>query len=190
MASQVNSIAMRDVLLNMLLGLTAVTIIALPLINPPETDADQGKQPGNMVVSIAWPEGGEDIDLWVKAPTEQVAVGYANRAGRVFNLLRDDIGTGMDELPLNYENAYSRGLPAGEYTVNVHYYRGAAPVPVAVEIRMGKQGEPAGLVFSETLTLAAQGQERTAISFTVDSDGAITAQNRVYRPLRVLPKKG
>lgn len=184
-----NHILFRDTLLNMLLGLTAVTIIALPMINPPAV-ADQGKQPGNMVVSIAWPEGSTDIDLWVKAPGDKIAVGYANRAGRVFNLLRDDIGTGLDELPLNYENAYSRGLPAGEYTVNVHYYRGGVPIPVAVEVRMGKQGQPAGLVFSDTVTLQAQGQERTAISFTVDADGKIVAQNKVYKPLRVLPKKG
>ena len=184
-----NHILFRDTLLNMLLGLTAVTIIALPLINPP-AQADQGKQPGNMVVSIAWPEGSTDIDLWVASPGDKIAVGYANRAGRVFNLLRDDIGTGLDELPLNYENAYSRGLPAGEYTVNVHYYRGGAPVPVAVEVRMGKQGQPAGLVFSDTVMMQAQGQERTAISFTVDADGKIIAQDKVYKPLRVLPKKG
>lgn len=184
-----NNTLFRDLLMNMMLGLTAVCL-ALMMV-PANPSVDSGKQPGNMIVSIAWPDGGfEDIDLWVSAPGEPVAVGYSNRAGQVFNLLRDDLGAAGDTMPLNYENAYSRGLPAGQYTVNLHYYRGGAPIPVAVEVRMGKQGQPAGLVFSDTVLLQAQGQERTAISFTVDADGKIVAQNKVYRPLRVLPKKG
>jgi hypothetical protein len=42
----------------------------------------------------------------------------------VFNLLRDDLGKAQDLTDNNYEVACSRGLPPGEYVVNVHMYRG------------------------------------------------------------------
>lgn len=64
-------------------------------------------------------------------------MGYSNKDGRVFNLLRDDLGHVSDPLGINYENAFSRGAPAGEYTVNVHLYgnrAGVYPVPVTIAV--------------------------------------------------------
>lgn len=184
-----NNTLFRDLLMNMLLGLTAVCLALMMVRANPSVDS--GKQPGNMIVSIAWPDGGfEDIDLWVSAPGEPVAVGYSNRAGQVFNLLRDDLGAAGDTMPLNYENAYSRGLPAGQYTVNLHYYRGTKPIDVDVEIRYGAVGAVTKLYFRETVTLNAQGQERTVISFTLDENGQVTATNRVFKALRHVVGKG
>jgi hypothetical protein len=64
-----------------------------------------------------------------------VPVGYSNKSGKVFDLLRDDLGMAQDMTDSNHEVAYSRGAPAGEYVVNVHMYRGVNvtyPIPVKV----------------------------------------------------------
>lgn len=182
-----NAILFRDLLMNMALGLTAVCIALLLAVKPVTSD-DQGKQPGNMVITAVWPSGPIDVDLWVKGPNEKIAVGYSNRAGRVFNLLRDDLGTMSDDLPLNYENSYSRGLPAGEYTVNLHYYRGVGDVPVAVEIRFGQTGQQAKLYLQETIGLRVAGQERTVVTFRLDEHGNVTGSNRIFKPLRAVGK--
>ena len=62
------------------------------------------------------------VDLWVKAP-DDIPVGYSNRGGLFFNLLRDDLGVYKDPTPINYEVAYSRGINPGEHIVNLHLYR-------------------------------------------------------------------
>ena len=69
-----------------------------------------------------------DVDLWVQAPRE-VPVGFWNLGGTTFNLLRDDLGGEGDATNENYEISYSRGIPPGEYVVNVHMY---GPLPYGV----------------------------------------------------------
>ena len=124
------SLLFRDVLMNVLLLFIAATIILLPHINPP-TQVEDAIPPGTMNVEIRWEDARNvDVDLWVKAPGDP-PVGFKRLGGKVFNLLRDDLGTWNDPLLLNYENAYSRGLPDGKYIVNVHYYRGTGEVVVA-----------------------------------------------------------
>ena len=82
------------------------------------------------MVEANWPpELDSDVDLWVQAPGD-VPVGYSNKGGAVFNLLRDDLGQQLDLSGLNYETAYSRGIVPGEYTVNLHLYRNRAATSV------------------------------------------------------------
>jgi hypothetical protein len=154
------------------------------LINPPAQDAEV-KAPGNLTVAIAWPQGPADVDVWVTGPGQPRATGYSNRAGRLFNLLRDDLGTAGDTTPLNFENAYSRGLPAGEYVINGHCYTCAAPVPVYFEVRVGAPGERQELLFSGTETIAPK-EERTFVRFKLDADGKVVpgSASRVFQKLR------
>jgi hypothetical protein len=56
-----------------------------------------------------------DVDLWVEAPGDR-PVGYSNKSGQIFSLLRDDLGKSQDITDFNYEIAYSRGMPAGGMT--------------------------------------------------------------------------
>ena len=87
------------------------------------------------MIEARWPDQLDtDVDLWVQVPGD-VPVGYSNKGGADFNLLRDDLGELADATRMNYEVSYSRGMPAGEYTVNLHLYRNsshAARVPVTV----------------------------------------------------------
>ena len=104
----------RDVLSLALLGFLAVIVLLLPHIAPSgKKNTSDAPVPGNVIVEITWPDTMDaDVDLWVQAPND-IAVGYSNKGGALFNLLRDDLGKTMDLSEINHESAYSRGLRAG-----------------------------------------------------------------------------
>jgi hypothetical protein len=166
----------RDVIMLALAGFVAMVILLLPHINPRGEQAKETTQPpGNVIVEVRWPdELDTDVDLWVEAPGD-VPVGYSNKGGTIFNLLRDDLGKRADATGLNYEVSYSRGIPAGEYTVNLHLYRNAAgvlPVPVTVVTSVKKSGkESSRQVLASNLELAREGEELTVFRFRLNEDG-------------------
>lgn len=171
----------QDVLLAMLLGVVAVVMFILPSVNPVST-TDPIDPPGNLVASAAWPAGAIDVDLWVKSPGDE-AVGYSRKSGKVWSLLRDDLGTSNDSTPLNYESAFTRGLPDGEYIVNVRCYgcAGKTPVPVSVEVRLAT-GE---LVWSGVVTLVSDKQEKTALRFVMRGGKVVPGSaSHVFREIR------
>jgi hypothetical protein len=178
----------RDFTLLMTLGFVAMVVWLLPHVNPPASEAD-ADPPGNVVMAITWPEGDIDVDLWVTGPGELTPVGYSNRGGVLFNLLRDDLGRLPDATPLNYENAYSRGILAGEYIVNVHCYRcPVVPQRVDAEVSVNdaSSGKAMRMIATTSLELTANGQEKTALRFKLDATGKLVADslNSVFRPLR------
>lgn len=184
-----NGTVFRDFTMLMVLGFVAMVIWLLPHINPPETDA-AAEPPGNVIVAIHWPEGNIDIDMWLMGPGEIKPVGYSNKSGRLFNLLRDDLGN--RDPHRNYENGFSRGIPAGEYIVNLHCYR-CPTLPIEVEVEVsrndGKPGKASLRVLAKTtVTLSKRGEEKTAIRFELDGDGSIVENsvNSVFRPLRAM----
>jgi hypothetical protein len=188
LARQASSTVFRDFTLLMVLGFVAMVVWLLPHVNPPSSQSD-ADPPGNVVVAITWPEGDIDVDLWVTGPGELNPVGYSNKGGVLFNLLRDDLGSMPDATPLNYENAYSRGLLEGEYIVNVHCYRcPVVPQNVDVEVSAndGAAGKGSRRIATTSLQLTANGQEKTALRFRLDATGKLVPDslNSVFRPLR------
>ncbi len=167
----------RDVIMLALAGFVAIVLLLLPHINPPATAQDGVSPPGNVIVELRWPDKMDvDVDLWVLAPGGK-PVGYSNKGGKIFNLLRDDLGRRSDSTDLNYEVSYSRGIPAGEYVVNVHLYRnrqGAYPVPVTViaSVKKTTQHSPRELVKTE-IELIRDGDEITAFRFRLDDKGRL-----------------
>lgn len=168
--------------------------IVLMQVNLTAQQDAEDSAPGNIMVEIQWPESEDiDVDLWVHAPGD-IPVGYSNLAGRVFNLLRDDVGTYMDPLSLNYENSYTRGLPPGEYTVNLHWFanrsaRSSVPVTVLVTLRPPQvSGGKTSLtrVFSNQVQLNAVGEELTVVRFEIDADGHLVrgSVNNIQQGLR------
>ncbi|QIG68663.1 hypothetical protein EVB67_013 [Rhizobium phage RHph_TM3_3_14B] len=155
------SILTRDLLMNFLMGLVALVILVLAAIAPAAKD-DPAQLPGNLVASIAWPAGAIDVDLWVQHG-DGMAVGYSHRSDRTWSLLRDDLGIANDSTDINMESAFTRGLPDGEYAINVRCFgcAGHVPVPVAVEVRLAE----GGVVWRGTVDLLKDKQERTAIRF-------------------------
>jgi hypothetical protein len=168
----------RDVIMLALAGFVATVILLLPHINPPGEAVDETTQPpGNVIVELRWPdEIDADVDLWVEAPGD-IPVGYSNKGGTMFNLLRDDLGKRADATGLNYEVSYSRGIVAGEYTINVHLYRNAAnvfPVPVTVVTSVKKSPkESARQLLASKVELVREGQELTIYRFRLSEDGSL-----------------
>ncbi len=167
----------RDVIFLALAGFVAMVLLLLPHLNPPAT-ADEGTPaPGNVIIEISWPNQTDaDVDLWVEAPGD-VAVGYSNKGGLIFNLLRDDLGGQSDVTEINYEVSYSRGVPAGEYTVNVHLYRdmsGQLPLSVNVSVSVKPTAQvSAKRILTTRVNLQHQGQEITAFRFSLDEKGGL-----------------
>jgi hypothetical protein len=116
-------------------------------------------------------------------------VGYSNKSGVVFNLLRDDLGHSGDPLSMNYEIAYGRGIFAGEYTVNAHLYRSADhrfPIPVHATVSVHDPQDHVRRILESTAELKFQGQEITIFRFKLEKDGSLVAGslNRIHKPLR------
>ena len=167
----------RDVIMLALLGFVTIVILLLPHLNPPSKRDASADPPGNVVVEIRWPdENDADVDLWVQAPGD-VPVGYSNKDGGVFNLLRDDLGHIQDLSSLNYEMAYSRGTPQGEYVVNLHLYRSrTTPLPIPVEVNIGirkSNNESLVTISSNKVQLSHEGQELTVIRFRLSQLGRL-----------------
>ena len=185
-------IVFRDLILLMLTGFVTVAVLMLAHINP-KAAAARAKDtapPGNVLVEATWPPGMDsDVDLWVQAPGD-LPVGYSNKGGAVFNLLRDDLGQQLDLSGLNYESSYSRGIVPGEYTVNLHLYRnraGLAAVPVTVIVSTKPtSADPARQVLMSKVELAREGQERTVFRFRLSERGDLVpgSVTSLQRPLR------
>jgi len=172
--------------------LDVLMIVILILIYVLKTDDDTSKAeeeipPGSVVVQAEWQEGIDvDVDLWVRAP-DDVAVGYSNKGSKYFNLLRDDLGTNGDVTPLNMEYSYSRGQPAGEYAVTLHYYNrfGEVPPVIVVKVRISAvQKKKTVILFERTVELVLTGQELTVQRFTLDEKGKVVGQSIIPVNLR------
>ncbi len=168
----------RDVIMLALAGFVTLVLLLLPHLNPRAKTQDAIRSPGNVIIEARWPdEMDADVDLWVQAPGD-VPVGYSNKGGAVFNLLRDDLGHTADMTGLNYEFSYSRGVPAGEYAVNVHLYRnhetGTIPVSIVVSVK-GSVNESAKQLLATKVTLEREGQELTAFRFRLDDKGRLVS---------------
>jgi hypothetical protein len=185
-----------DTALLMLGGFVLMSVLMMSVMNPPtrSSDADNVQAPGNVIIEAQWADKLDaDVDLWVQAPGD-VPVGYSNKGGRFFNLLRDDLGRAHDVTDYNYEVAYTRGTPAGEYVVNLHMYRGrAVSYPIAIKVVASVKRDVSGAarqLVTTTVELWKQGQERTALRFRLDSGGGLVRDsvNSLFKPLRVAAK--
>ena len=109
-----NDVVFRDVILLALTGFISMVILLLPFVNPPTEEESSTTPPGNVIIELFWDNKRDvDIDLWVKAP-DDIPVGYSNKGGIFFNLLRDDLGIYKDNSPVNDEVSYSRGISRGK----------------------------------------------------------------------------
>ena len=179
----------RDVITLALLGFVTIVILLLPHLNPPVQPTDDAPTPGNVVVELRWPDAVDaDVDLWVQGPGDG-PVGYSNKGGRIFNLLRDDLGFANDPGTLNYEVAYSRGRPGGEYVVNLHLYTNKSrnyPVEAEVVIGMKKQvGSGLKRIAYKKVKLLEMGQEVTVLRFKLDEDGELILGSLHDIPLKL-----
>jgi hypothetical protein len=163
-----------DLMTTMFFAFAVVVVMMLPLIHEVTKKEDAVAPPpqGNLSIELSWPDDMDmDIDLWVKSSADNIAVGYSNKGGVVFNLLRDDVGVSYDLSSQNMEITYSRGLPDGEYIINAHMFASRQlplPVPITVLVshRIDDKSSTNQLFLVKT-TLEGQGQEKTVARFKV-----------------------
>ena len=143
-------------------------------------------------IEITWERGkNTDIDLWVQGPGDK-PVGYSNTHGKVFDLVKDDIGSD-NPTENHYEIVFARNAPAGDYTVNVVWYADRvpggykeAPVDVNVTYIRGNTAHGAKTqLLKKTVYLQHVGQEITAIRFSLDENGNVITHKTttIYKPL-------
>lgn len=179
---------------DMLLAWGVIMLALFVLASPPRPKAAEQKQqpPGALTVQMFWPDDSDaDIDLWVRAPGDR-PVGYSNKDGAVFSLLRDDLGVINDTSGKNFEVAYSRTLPQGEFVVNCHSYSvrsSAPPIPVKVVVQIRRPGASTETLATVDAQLDRAGQEITVLRFRLDEHAALVpgSQNNLPTPLRSAP---
>lgn len=172
LADDDTEVVFRDVVFLMLAAFVAIVILLLAHINPPTKTETTDKNPGNLMIEIRWPDDIDvDVDLWVMSPGDK-PVGYKRKNGKVFDLLRDDLGRSSDITKLNYEFAYSRGAPEGEYVINVHMYnRKNHPDPVDIYVSVAIDSpitRKIVKILDKPVVLSKQSEELTVSRFRLD----------------------
>jgi len=177
-------VASKDVYLNGFAIVAAVLAIIIHLINPP-TQESTVPPPGNLVVTIVWPDGDTDVDIWIDGPKEPRFISYQNRTGIIWSLLRDDRGNIDDPMPLNMENAYSRTIYPGRYTFNLHCFRCSSGLPIPVFVEIETSGNVPKTLLQTEVTIVSNRQEITVVSFELTEDGAIVpgSEHNVFKKM-------
>ena len=189
--SNENDVVFRDVILLALTGFISMVILLIPFVNPPTEEESTSIPPGNVIVELFWDDKRDvDIDLWVQAP-DDIPVGYSNKGGLFFNLLRDDLGIYKDNSPVNYEVSYSRGISDGVYIANVHLYReDKAPFkPIIAELLVSvvdPDSNKRKQILRTSKKLDEVGKEITVFQFELDKKGKLNKNsiNNKYVMLR------
>ena len=180
-----------EFLFNALLGLVVMFVLAFLLINPVAKSGAIAPK-AEFLITLTWPDGRrEDVNLYVEDPAGNL-VRFRRREAGLMHLDRDDLGRSNDVIevdgqrvfnPLNQEVVSVRGILPGEYVVNLHLYRaaGAPSVPTTVEVE--KLNPTVLVMFYGQVVVNHQGDEQTAVRFSVRADGAAGKLNRLPKAL-------
>ena len=183
--SEEASVIFRDVILLALTGFIFMVVLLLPFVNPPTENENNTDPPGNVIIELFWDNNRDvDIDLWVKAP-EDIPVGYSNKGGLFFNLLRDDLGKYKDNSPINYEVSYSRGISEGTYIANLHLYREDKspfqPIDVKLVVSVvDPDTNQRKQILLSNKELSKVGEELTIFQFVLDKKGKLDKNSINY----------
>lgn len=192
--------AFTDLLFNALLGFVFMFAVAVIFMNPiAKTGEIETK--AEYLITVTWPDGNpSDVDTWTQDPAGNLTW-YAAKESGLMHLDRDDTGTTRDVItingktvvnPLNQEILSIRGIVPGEWTVNVQMYAydptglegaGGANPPIPVKIKLEKVNPSVRVLFYDTVELRNQGDEKTAVRFTIQADGEITDINQLPKKL-------
>jgi hypothetical protein len=186
-------VGFTDLLFNALLGFVVMFVLAYLMINPiARTGAVDAK--AEFLITLTWPDGRkDDVDLYVEDPAGNL-VWFREREAGLMHLDRDDLGLRNDLIeiggqqvinPLNQEVVSIRGIVPGEHVVNLHLYRAEGAMPVRAQVKVEKLNPRVEVVFYGDVVLRRQGDESTAVRFSVRPDGGFAGVNRL--PRRIVP---
>jgi hypothetical protein len=180
-----------DLLFNALLSFTFLFLITLLFLNPPAKSGIINPK-AEFLITVSWPDGDpNDIDTWVRGPGDQL-VWFKNPQVGLMHLDRDDRGMVNDmqlvdgrEIvnPLNQEVVTIRGRPPGEFIVNLHYYHSENHHEVPVTVYLAEVNPTLRVLHYATLLLQREGEEKTAVRFTIQPDGRVTDINTLQKSI-------
>jgi hypothetical protein len=189
-------IATVDVCINLVLVFAVLLKLSLLAINVQSAEPVQKriKSDALFLIKVVWPgESDDDVDTYVSDPLSHL-VFFKRLQDGLMNLDRDDTGSSSNLIKLpdgrvvksayNEEKVEIRGIIEGEYIVNVHMYRKAAPTPTKAIVTLYKVAEGEDVQIHErVLTLAEQQQEETAFRFTLTRSGEVADINELPKSL-------
>jgi hypothetical protein len=179
------------VLFKALQVLAFLFFIALLIVAP---EAKEGKvdSKAEFIITIDWPDNHpDDIDTFVQDPIGNI-VWFRRREAGFMVLDRDDRGGINDFVLVNGNKVLTatrqelvslRGIVAGEYTVNVYHFTALTGQPVPVTVTVQKLNPIVKIIAKETVLLDQGGMEKTAVRFTLDAKGAVTATSHIQRSI-------
>ena len=188
-----STIGFTDLLFNILVGFAFLFIIAFLLIKPEAKKKDFDRN-AEFVVVMEWDkEAKGDIDLYVEDPLG-AKCSFRQTVANFMHLDKDDLGSANDTVvnadgtvstvKINREVITIRGIIAGEYTINVHYYserdysrvgnamRKKKSKEVTVKIELHKVN-PYTILWAGEKNFRGKGQEETFVRFRLDKDGEV-----------------
>ena len=194
-----STIGFTDLLFNILVGFAFVFIIAFLLIKPESKKKDFDRN-AEFVVVMEWDkEAKGDIDLYVEDPL-QAKCSFRQTVANFMHLDKDDLGSVNDTVvnadgtistvKINREVITIRGIIAGEYIINAHYYSerdysnidnriemGSMPrkrksKEVTVKVELHKVN-PYTILWAGEKKFRGKGQEETFVRFRLDKDGEV-----------------
>lgn len=186
-----------DLLFNALLTFTFLFLVALLLLNPPAKSGIIDPK-AEFLITVSWPDNDpNDIDLWATGP-EGKKIWYKRTQDGLMHLDRDDRGMANDTQtvngqtivnPLNQEVLTIRGRPPGEYIVNLHYFKSVTGEAVPVTVYLAEVNPVMKVLHYNTTLLSAEGDEATALRFTLTPEGRLTDINQLQKSLVKAIKK-
>ena len=195
-----SSLGFIDLLFNILLGFAFLFIIAFLLIKPEAKKKDFDRR-AEFVIILEWDhDAPDDLDLYVQDPTND-KVSFRLPIANYMHLDKDDLGKRNDTIinadgststvMINREVVTIRGIMAGEYIINAHYYstrvyngsqlepnertidyRSKPQRALTVRIELHKV-TPYKILWAGEKKFTHRGQEETFLRFRLDSDGEI-----------------
>ena len=195
-----SSLGFIDLLFNILLGFAFLFIIAFLLIKPEAKKKDFDRR-AEFVIILEWDhEAPDDLDLYVQDPTND-KVSFRLPKANFMHLDKDDLGKRNDTIinadgststvKINREVVTIRGIIAGEYIINAHYYstrvysgsqlepdertvdyRNKPQRDLTVKIELHKV-TPYSVLWAGEKKFTHRGQEETFLRFRLDTDGNI-----------------
>ena len=196
-----STIGFTDLLFNILVGFAFLFIIAFILIKPEAKKADFERK-AEFVIVMEWDhDQPDDIDLYVQDPT-QAKVHFRLPIVNFMYLDKDDLGFANDvvkyqdgttkKVNINREVVTIRGIIAGEYVINAHYYSSREWTrlgrlttnpsdipskkvdekndPLTVKIELHKV-DPYKIMWVGEKKFFRKGQEETFVRFIIDKEG-------------------
>ena len=194
-----STIGFTDLLFNILVGFAFLFIIAFLLIKPEAKKKDFDRN-AEFVVVMEWDkEAKGDIDLYVEDPLGDKC-SFRQTVANFMHLDKDDLGSVNDTVvnvdgtistvKINREVITIRGIIAGEYIINAHYYserdysnidkriemgtsaRKKKSKEVTVKIELHKVN-PYTILWAGEKNFRGKGQEETFVRFRLDKDGEV-----------------